>query len=353
MNERAINMSDKSINFIKRIPKIYNDEISKEFIVEKLLEAEDNKDIMMLTRGDGRKLWKQYIKGEDFFYWGFKSDHGHKGYMDMRLLNNEFTENQLRELLDPREYSIELINALLQQLEFTLNKYSSNLKINKMNIKILKKDTYIQVEEAFYNIQKGINNYEKEEDLFYIKYFLCGLLHLMGNPIYKSRSIFISTSSGKNRYNVAQRYGSFESRRKELKNHRIEKYVECKSNKNSFIILDYWVNQIDNREKFYRRKELSEVLEKYNINWYKDRDNEALVMYLMFPHQVVGYYYFENGKLEYYRVNPFYVATWKNNSDFKIGEYVNIPQNIQNVGEEFPFDRIYIDNGNLDVAIIE
>ena len=58
--------------FIKSIPKIIteNNEITKEFIIEKLLEANNNDNIVMLARGDGRDFWRRYIKKWRFFRMG-------------------------------------------------------------------------------------------------------------------------------------------------------------------------------------------------------------------------------------------------------------------------------------------
>lgn len=89
------------------------------------------------------------------------------------------------------------------------------------------------------------------------------------------------------------------------------------------------------------------------MNWFKDRDKEVLIKYAMFPHQIVGYYYFENDKLIHYKVNPFYVDKWREDPDFKIGDRIYISQDIHKISDKLPFDSIYTNcNGIYSVSKI-
>lgn len=335
-------MYNNTEDFIKKIPMIYpNDsKISKEFIIEKLLEANRNKDIIMLARGDGRNNWNKYIKSDDFFYWGVKSEHGYKDYISNWLLKGRLSENELRQLLNPGEYSIELLIALLNQIEYSLNWYKEKMDIKEDSILKYKENKYNNIIKKYNSIKLGINNVQNQDDLFYLKFEMCRLLHIMGNPVYKNKSPYISTAKGDNRYKIACRFAG-------------NKYARVyKEKQNTFVILDYWVNMNENKHKFFIVKECIKVLEKYNVKFLKSWYDEVLLMYAMFPHQIVGYYYFENDKLLYYKINPFYLKEWENDIEFKIGDSIYIPQQINDIGDDFPFDRIYTDNGEFIVQEI-
>lgn len=128
---------NRSKEVIKNIPKIQGDSLPREFIIEKLLEAESNKDIIMLARGDGRYKWKTYIKSEDLFYWGYKSEHSHKAVVDNFLLRNILDEEDVRRLLNPYEYSEDLFRALFEQIRYSLNRYKEDLSIKERDINSL------------------------------------------------------------------------------------------------------------------------------------------------------------------------------------------------------------------------
>ena len=53
------------------------------------------------------------------------------------------------------------------------------------------------------------------------------------------------------------------------------------------------------------------------------------------------YYYFENDEILHYRVNPHYLNAWTIDPSFRIGDYVDIDQDLNNLPTDNPYRRIY------------
>ncbi|WP_092926442.1 hypothetical protein [Romboutsia hominis] len=82
-------------------------------------------------------------------------------------------------------------------------------------------------------------------------------------------------------------------------------------------------------------------LHQIGIPWYRNKYNEIMVKYALYPHQLVGYYYFEDNELKHYVVNHHYVDMWKENQQFKIGDYVYIDQGNVDFPADNPYKVIY------------
>ncbi|MBW9158796.1 hypothetical protein [Clostridium tagluense] len=311
-----------NIKIIQSIPRIisthdYTTSISEEFIREKLIRAENDKDIIMVSRGEGKKIRVDYIKTEEFFTWGVKSQHA-------------TIENiKIQELLNPSNYSKELLLELVQQLEYSLNYGRDGYHLN------IGKE--LNQEKLIIKLKNAIINPRNERDLKIIKDYLCGYLHVFYNPHYtnvKCRSLFISSQMGENRISRARHFGVG-----------IPSYHSITKPNKSYVVFDYWVSKEEQNEGYYIAKDFYTKLNEYDLIWFNKfrqyYNDEVLIKYVMFPHRIVGYYYYEDNELKYYFVNPHYVETWVYNKEANIGDNIFIIQDETDITTGYPYNLIY------------
>lgn len=293
---------------ISEIPEFRSDDrnlygIDSEFIRNKLLQSEENPNIVRLSRGEGRRQLLEVI-GDSMllFDWGAKSNHS------FRYPSN------MRDLLDPGHISMEQLINLINLLSTTIEKHRRKIGSPvKGNIDF----------EVFQRLIESAS----ENELIIIKEFICFVLHTAGNvPGFNVVTPWISTSCSDMRYNTARFFGQ-----------RNKKYA----------ILDYWVAKSENGISYRRTSEIIDVLSRFGIEWYPDNHHEVMVKYALFPHQLIGYYLYEDSRIQYYYVNPHYLTKWKLDTNFQIGDYLNIPQEHVDfpVGDHNPYQIIYEKSG--------
>ncbi|MEY8762482.1 MULTISPECIES: hypothetical protein [Clostridium] len=295
-------------------------EIGKEFLQEQLLLSEENHDLVKLARGEGRKSILDSIidKPDIIFDWGEKSIHA-------------FLENsKVRDFLEPnvvnKEMLLSFVNLYKEELAKHCNRYFK------------KRNPYVNSDEVIDKIRKAIKSIDSYNELIIIKDWLCYALHTAGNKDFRAISPWVSTSMGDKRYKTAYLYGSgnYSIFKPNNKNYSFNK---------RFVVLDYWV-PVNEEGLTYRNADyVGNKLRNMGIPWHFNRHNEVMVKYGLLPHQLIGYYYFENDQLKYYFINHHYLDEWKENSNFKIGDNVYIDQTNVDFPSNNPYRVIYLKHG--------
>ncbi|AXU86123.1 TPA: hypothetical protein KQB57_001378 [Clostridioides difficile] len=355
------------INSIPYFKSEYSDlcGLDADFIKEQLLKAENNDRIVSMARGEGRAFvvepiikrnnyckfrnnsydifnsipsyeyaikiierYKNHIFNpteyrnsvmrrvgtyeNDIFNWGYKSMHS---YMESL---------PLREFLEPnkvdRTLLFEFLDFMRELFSYQLRTYPGRFD----NSKTL---------DAIETIKNAIIKTESHDDLLIIKEWLCFLLHTGNHRVFKNITPWISLSTGSKRYNIVHKFAS----RKPFTSYRTISEKHTYNEKEKFIFIDYW-EYVDKENLTFRNTNyIVNKLKSMGVNWYENRNNEVMVKYALFPQQIIGYYYFENRKLQYYFINPHYLKAWQKNKDFKIGDelYINQEQVV------FPFNNPY------------
>ena len=346
----------KPHSLIEQIPKFktkYGDLTIEDgaFIKQKLHEAEFNSQIIRLARGESRPIILDNIVSNPniIFDWGVKS---------MHALYDNSENSELRDFLEPNQIDKELLKRLLYRYKRKLlelhedeKKRWENRKQNYPEIcknrldKINKwKEKHpnrrcpfdiIRFSESGINqsintIENAIDNEDNYQNLIIIKEFLCYSLHTSGYSKYKDISPWVSTSEGDNRYCYARTFMS----PKNLEN------INRRNTKRG-IILDYWVDKREDGHAYRSTNHIIRKLHEIGIPWYRNKYNEVMVKYALYPHQLVGYYYFEDNELKYYVVNHHYVDMWKENLQFNIGDYIYIEQDNVDFPADNPYKVIY------------
>jgi hypothetical protein len=312
-------------NLISSIPcfKSQNHDLSGldyDFIKNKLLVSEENNNIIKLSRGEGRRdILNSIINLPNIIFdWGEKAMHS--------LVES----SEARDFLEPNIVTKELLNSLLdlykEELEYHNNKY-----LNKYGNKT-DKETVIQ------KISEAIVKHDSYNDLLLIKEWLCFALHTSGNKKFSEISPWVSTCMGNSRYKIAYLYGTGNQRYLKLAG----KHMAINK---SFVILDYWVPVCEENTSFRNADYIGNKLRSMGVPWYPNKHNEVMVKYALFPHQLIGYYYFDNDELQYYYVNHHYLEEWAKNSDFKIGDYLYIDQTNVDFPSNNPYKIIYTKQG--------
>ncbi len=309
-------------NLIKSIPYFKSQDINNlgiddEFLKNKLLKAEKNQQIIRLARGDGRYKTINNILSDPklIFDWGEKSMHS---YMEA---------SEMRDFLSPNYISKELLYELLEYLESTFIRHQKKYRIFK---------DYKKIYDTNEKIRKAIKNTKSDKDLLLIKEWITAVLHTSSSKDFKKMSTWVSTTKSNRRYYIASNYGNL----KKLSENKNKFF----SPRNNFIIFDYWEKVIDENITYRDCKYVSGKLKSMGINWHSKGINEVMVKYALFPSQLIGYYYFDNDKLQYYVVNDHYLEKWLMNKKFKIGDEVYIDVAKENFPIEIPFNIIYTKN---------
>ncbi|MGG3801598.1 hypothetical protein [Metabacillus fastidiosus] len=298
-------------DMVSKIPMFISSDVeikalSNEFLKEKLLSSEKNENIYRVSRGDNQLKTMSLIGDfNTFFNWGLKSNHSF------------WEDSEIREFLEAETINKEIMFDLVN------NNIDGNLNYHFQNYR-----HYVKGDRpSFINqINESIHNTQAKEDLLFIKEFILYFLHTMGNDkFFRKVTPWISTSYGKNRFNVALRFARHNLRR---------------SNKykiSPYIILDYWTPRVNEGYTFIKTSEVIKRLKLFGIDWHRDANSEIMLKYCMFPHQLIGYYYFENEQLTYYCFNPHYIKRWIEDNTFLIGDNLYINQ--EHV--DFPADNLY------------
>lgn len=279
------------------------------FIKEKLHGATHNQDIICLARGDGRSsiLNDIVFHPEILFDWGEKSMHSFLSDKDERL----------RKFCDPntidKEIMIYYINVYKQGLDY----YSRKYRMFDSNIEIL--NNFIEK-----LIHKVISE-ENEEKLVCLKEWLFYALHTMGDKDFKKITPWLSCSFGISRFDTACNFG--------------------KHSRNSYyVVMDAWVRKSEEKSAYMKMDYVNEILKEYGLKWFDNRHNEIMLKYGIFPQQLVGYYFFDRGKLEKYVINRHYVDEWEQNKEFEIGMPIYFEQ-IVDFNKLGPYNTVYEYNG--------
>ncbi|URZ16634.1 hypothetical protein [Clostridium felsineum] len=315
-------------NLIHSIPyfKSQNSEVcklSKSFLKEQLLLAEKNTNLIRLARGEGRKFILDHIISDPdiIFNWGEKSRHA---FLD---------KSKIREFLEPdvvnKELLLKLLKVYEEEIDYHWNKYFKNYRmILKHNCK----------EEIIDKIKRAIEISSLESDLIIIKEWLCYALHTAGSKKFSDISPWVSTSMGEIRYKTAYMYGAG--------NWNILKNSNNRSVFNKrFVILDYWALVSEEGDTYRNANYVGKKLRSMGLPWYENKINEVMVKYGLLPHQLVGYYYFENDELKYYFFNQHYIDEWEEDSNFKIGDFIYIDQTDVKFPSDNPYNIIYAKHG--------
>lgn len=319
------NLSPK--NLINAIPcfKSQNSDLlgrlSSEFLKSKLLLSEENSDIIRLSRGEGKKFVLDSIINfpNIIFDWGEKSMHSF------------YDSSDVRDFLEPNIVSKEMLFRLLNLYREELSRHYINYPNRYAHA--------TDKEEVIKRIADAITKLNSYNDLLIIKEWLCFALHTGGNKKFSDISPWVSTSRGNDRYKTAYLYGAGNLR------HRLAADKSGIVNR-KFVILDYWVPTHEENNAFTNADYVGNKLRSMGVPWYPNRHNEVMVKYVLFPHQLIGYYYFENDELKHYFVNHHYLEEWVKNESFEIGDYLYIDQENINFPSDNPYKVIYSKYGN-------
>ena len=283
--------------------------LSDQFIKNKLCNALSNKNILCLARGEGRSgvLNDIVFHPEILFDWGEKSVHA--------LLNNE--DQHLRRFCDPGIIDKDI-------MEYYITKYAEQLKGYYYRYRYFKRSEQ-DVNRFLDKLKEQINEEYNEEELLCVKEWLIYALHTMGEKEFKKITPCISCSYGTNRFTIAHKFG-------------------LGHNNPYFVIMDCWVDKREEGRAYKRTEYVNEVLKKYGLDWFNNKNNEIMLKYGIFPQHLVGYYLLDRDSTYKYVINRHYVDEWERNSDFEIGDPIYFEQIIdfKNLG---PYNTVYEYNG--------
>lgn len=289
--------------------------LTDEFLKQKLHNAIVNPSIINLARGEGRSTALNDIvfHPEILFDWGEKSMHA---FLDSQT-------NSLREFCDPnvvnKEMMIDYIHKYARYLERMIFKY---------HVLYVDGDVHEKIERLINSVVNE-TNFEK---LLCLKEWLIYAFHTMGVREFAKITPCISCSYGLERFRVAKRFGGYQGRNR------------------YYVIMDSWVNQIEEGITYKKTEYVNCILEEYGLKWFSNHHSEIMLKYAIFPQQLVGYYFVDNGEIIKYVINKHYVEEWNRNPEFEIGIPVYFDQDIdfKNLG---PYNTVYqYYNGGFSIA---
>jgi uncharacterized protein YqfB (UPF0267 family) len=311
-------------NTIKSIPEIglYEDRkykiLSKHetnLIRKKLLESEENRSVVRVLRGEGRReIIEKYIYNSSvFFLYGLKSPHA------------SVQASNLAELLGPTVNfnTQDMLNFLPTLIEELKGQHSRNSPINLSD----------DVEEKF---RKFIC---ESTDMQFVRDFFVSVLHTSGrNRDFNVAKPWISCSYGASKFLVA------------------EKFARCRNTVGDYVLIDYWITR--NRKNlvpaYYLTRDIIYRLKSFSIDWYPDHNKEIMMRYGLFPQNIVGYYVYKDNILHSYVINPHYLYRWRDDNSFDIGDRVFIDQSdVKLENADGLFLRIYLADVNGQIGIFQ
>lgn len=178
-------------------------------------------------------------------------------------------------------------------------------------------------------------NSDSQTDILLIKDWICAVLHTAGTADFKNISPWVSATAGDERYKTAYFFGMGYfpfSRRNAQINKR-------------FVIFDTWVNKNEEHHIYERTQYLIDSFRRLGLPWYNDKHHEIMLKYAIYPHRLIGYYYFENDNLLYYKVNPHYFEYINDDAHFAIGDDISIDQSSVIFPADNPYNVIYSRSG--------
>lgn len=286
---------------------------------KKLLQAEQNPDIIRLARGEGRYRIIDEIIADDniIFNWGMKGQHAfHR-------------QSEFRDFLEPNCMDAAQMKKIVKTFKEAISyRYAKNFSNSRRHI-----ENADSVAENLYRIID--DNESSEENLILIKDWICTILHTAGAAGFKNVSPWVSTTSGDRRYKTAYFFAkgrALPTERAAIRNRR-------------FVIFDTWVNRYEEHHTYERTRYLIEKLRELGLPWYDDTHHEIMLKYAIYPHSLIGYYYFENDNLLHYQVNPHYLRCMNADDSFEIGNYVYIDQSDVSFPANNPYRMIYSRTG--------
>ena len=286
----------------------------------KLFHAEQNTDIIRLARGEGRvQMLDEIISNDDvIFNWGMKGQHAF------------YQHSQFRDFLEPNSMDIAMMKDIVRIFKESITHQYSN-HFHDFHDRTDKMEGI--VEKIHTMIDEHSNSHES---LVLIKDWICSVLHTAGAADFKNISPWVSTTSGYNRYKTAYLFGKGRipfSRRIMGKNKR-------------FVIFDTWVYVNEEHYAYERTRYLINTFRELGLPWYPDIHHEIMLKYAIYPHRLIGYYYFENDNLLYYKVNPHYWEYINLDKHFEIGNEIYIDQSNVCFPTNNPYRVIYSRRGN-------
>jgi hypothetical protein len=289
--------------------------LSETFLKQKLYNALTNPRIINLARGEGRSiaLIDIVFHPEILFDWGEKSMHA--------FLDNQ--SSKLREFCDPNEVNKDMI------VEY-IYKYARYLVKMMNKHDVLKVDSYVH--EKIERLINNVINETNKEKLICIKEWLMYAFHTMGVREFSKITPCISCSYGFNRFQVSKRFGEHGGRNK------------------YYVIMDSWVNINEEGITYKKTDYVNAILKEYGLKWFPNHNSEIMLKYAIFPQQLVGYYFVDNGQITKYVVNKHYIDEWNRDAEFEIGMTLYFDQNID-FSILGPYNTVYqYYNGFFSVA---
>ncbi len=284
---------------------------------EKLKESEINRDIIRLARGEGRlNILEEIVNNEKLLFdWGLKCQHAF------------YKDSEFRTFLEP-------YNVDLQQMKRIVSMFGKALSYRYK--KHFNLDDVAHTEAVTQKLLDTIDRHaQSRENLILIKDWICATLQTAGHEDFKNVSPFVSATMGDNRYQIAYDFGSGElwgSKRKMGKNKK-------------FVIYDAWINASEEHFAYEKTDYLIQSFKELGLPWYPDAHHEIMLKYAIYPHNLIGYYYFEQDELISYCVNPHYWQKFLEGHNFKIGDHIYIEQNEFDFPFHNPYRLIYYRDG--------
>ena len=211
-----------------------------------------------------------------------------------------------------------------------INKYTKNLE------KMMNKHPALRVDIDAHNkierLKNIVINETNEEKLLFIKEWLMYAFHTMGVSEFSKLTPCISCSYGFERFNVAKIFGGYRGKNR------------------YYVIMDSWVDISEEGIAFKKTEYVNSVLEGYGLKWFPNRHSEIMLKYAIFPQQLVGYYFVDNGQITKYVVNKHYIDECNRKNDFEIGTTLYFDQYID-FSILGPYNTVYqYYNGDFSVA---
>ncbi|MBR2472097.1 MAG: hypothetical protein IKB55_05385 [Clostridia bacterium] len=286
----------------------------------KLFQAEHNTNIIRLARGEGRiGILNEIIENDDIiFNWGLKGQHSfHR-------------QSNFRDFLEPNSKDVAMMKEVVEIFKKDITyRYSKGFR--KFHDRIERTESVV---EKIYSIID--QNQNSNSSLVLIKDWICAVLHTAGAPDFKNISPWVSATAGCERYKTAYFFG--------LGNIPFSRRIMGKNKR--FVIFDTWVNVDEEHYAYERTEYLINTFRDLGLPWYPDIHHEIMLKYAIYPHRLIGYYYFENDTLLYYKINPHYWENINADNNFKIGNEIYIDQSNVVFSADNPYRVIYSRIGN-------
>jgi hypothetical protein len=241
------------------------DSIMNKFF-ELIKELEQNKDIVVCTRGDSRTSNNKFFDVEymkKFFVVGQKAD--------VTKLKEPKNRNYLHT-------DVELKKDFINSLKILIDEINVIIK-NKPNNHNIRGEIPLIVKEQ-------LNSLEIEK-LKKLKIIFISFLHNNGQKEFKSDSPFLSLTNGDTKFYKAK---EFVLSKKNLK-------------ENGYIFL-YSLNKKVFSSNYIITKDFIDFLKRLTINWYPDIHQEIMLLNGMYPHFILGIYQIINGEIKNFYMNP-------------------------------------------------